>query len=111
VPWDALRTLLTQAIYGGRIDNEFDQVEILGSTQKLYCLKVHTHRTRFDNAKKIASRCRIASGVSGPLDENIVLLVQSFFETVHYCDEWRKFTSVRYHRVNFPGGVYDLSSW
>jgi hypothetical protein len=28
VPWDALRTLLTQAIYGGRIDNEFDQVKI-----------------------------------------------------------------------------------
>ena len=25
VPWDALRTLLSQCIYGGKIDNEFDQ--------------------------------------------------------------------------------------
>jgi len=25
IPWDALRTLLSQSIYGGRIDNEFDQ--------------------------------------------------------------------------------------
>ena len=42
--------------------------------------------------------------------------MQSFFETVHYCDEWRKFTSVSHtvsqsysqsvsHSVNFPGGV------
>ena len=38
-----------------------------------------------------------------------LFLVQSFFETVHYCDEWRKFTSVSQsvsHSVNFPGGVY-----
>ena len=26
VPWSAFRTLLSQCIYGGRIDNEFDQV-------------------------------------------------------------------------------------
>ena len=26
VPWDGLRTLLSQCIYGGRIDNQFDQV-------------------------------------------------------------------------------------
>jgi hypothetical protein len=40
-------------------------------------------------------------------------LVQSFFETVHYCDEWENshLSYIRYHRVNFPGGVYDLSSW
>ena len=25
VPWDALRSLLGMSIYGGRIDNEFDQ--------------------------------------------------------------------------------------
>ena len=25
MPWDALRTLLSQCIYGGKIDNEFDQ--------------------------------------------------------------------------------------
>ena len=26
VPWSAFRTLLSQCIYGGRIDNDFDQV-------------------------------------------------------------------------------------
>lgn len=26
IPWDALRALLSTAIYGGRIDNDFDQV-------------------------------------------------------------------------------------
>jgi len=31
VPWDAFRTLLSQCIYGGKIDNEFDQVRSLMS--------------------------------------------------------------------------------
>lgn len=26
VPWNACKTLLSQCIYGGRIDNDFDQV-------------------------------------------------------------------------------------
>lgn len=26
VPWETFRTLLSQCIYGGKIDNEFDQV-------------------------------------------------------------------------------------
>ncbi|KAK9719430.1 dynein heavy chain [Basidiobolus ranarum] len=25
IPWDAIKTLITQSVYGGRIDNEFDQ--------------------------------------------------------------------------------------
>lgn len=25
IPWSALKTLMAQSIYGGRIDNEFDQ--------------------------------------------------------------------------------------
>ena len=25
MPWNAIRTLISQAVYGGRIDNEFDQ--------------------------------------------------------------------------------------
>jgi hypothetical protein len=38
--------------------------------------------------------------------------VQSFFQTVHCCEGWRKShqSYIRYHRVNFPGGVNDLSS-
>ena len=38
--------------------------------------------------------------------------MQSFKETLQYCDEWRKFTSVSdsvsqpvSHSVNFPGGA------
>jgi hypothetical protein len=40
-------------------------------------------------------------------------LVQSFFETVHYVmsGENSHLSYIRYHRVNFPGGVYDLSLW
>ena len=26
VPWDAIQTLMAQCIYGGKIDNDFDQV-------------------------------------------------------------------------------------
>jgi dynein heavy chain 1 len=26
VPWDALQSLFSQCIYGGKIDNDFDQV-------------------------------------------------------------------------------------
>ena len=36
-----------------------------------------------------------------------LFLVQSFKETLQYCDEWRKFTSAIQsviHSVNFPGG-------
>ncbi len=37
------------------------------------------------------------------------LLVQSFFETLQYCDEWRKFTSViQSYIVLTPGGVPDF---
>lgn len=28
IPWSALRTLVSQCIYGGRIDNDFDQVRV-----------------------------------------------------------------------------------
>jgi len=28
LPWDAIRTLLSQSIYGGRIDNSFDQIAL-----------------------------------------------------------------------------------
>ena len=36
VPWSAFRTLLSQCIYGGRIDNEFDQVP-LDVSDLAYC--------------------------------------------------------------------------
>jgi len=36
VPWDALVTLLSQSIYGGKIDNDFDQRLLLSFLSKLF---------------------------------------------------------------------------
>ncbi|XP_064603299.1 cytoplasmic dynein 1 heavy chain 1-like isoform X2 [Liolophura sinensis] len=39
VPWDAMRTLLAQCIYGGKIDNEFDQRLLTAFVNKLFTPK------------------------------------------------------------------------
>ncbi len=39
VPWDALGTLLAQCIYGGKIDNEFDQRLLTSFLRKLFLAK------------------------------------------------------------------------
>lgn len=39
VPWDALVTLLSQSIYGGKIDNDFDQRLLLSFLTKLFTEK------------------------------------------------------------------------
>ncbi len=39
VPWSALRTLLSQCIYGGRIDNEFDQRLLDSFVNRLFTVK------------------------------------------------------------------------
>ncbi|XP_052105179.1 cytoplasmic dynein 1 heavy chain 1-like isoform X5 [Mytilus californianus] len=39
VPWDAIRTLLSQCIYGGKIDNEFDQRLLTTFIHKLFSPK------------------------------------------------------------------------
>lgn len=36
VPWDALVTLLSQCIYGGKIDNDFDQRLLMSFLAKLF---------------------------------------------------------------------------
>lgn len=36
VPWDALVKLLSQSIYGGKIDNDFDQRLLLSFLSKLF---------------------------------------------------------------------------
>lgn len=36
VPWDALVTLLSQCIYGGKIDNDFDQRLLSSFLSKLF---------------------------------------------------------------------------
>lgn len=39
VPWSALRTLLSQCIYGGRIDNDFDQRLLDSFVNRLFTVK------------------------------------------------------------------------
>ena len=39
VPWSALRTLLSQCIYGGRIDNDFDQRLLNSFVNHLFTVK------------------------------------------------------------------------
>lgn len=39
VPWDALATLMSQCIYGGKIDNEFDQRLLTSFLTKLFTPK------------------------------------------------------------------------
>ena len=39
VPWDALATLMSQCIYGGKIDNEFDQRLLTSFLNKLFTPK------------------------------------------------------------------------
>ena len=37
IPWDALHAMLGQSLYGGRVDNEFDQRLLDSFIQKLFC--------------------------------------------------------------------------
>lgn len=39
MPWDALATLMSQCIYGGKIDNEFDQRLLTSFLTKLFTPK------------------------------------------------------------------------
>jgi dynein heavy chain 1 len=39
VPWSALRTLLSQCIYGGRIDNDFDQRLLNSFVNRLFTVQ------------------------------------------------------------------------
>ena len=39
VPWSAMRTLLSQCIYGGRIDNDFDQRLLNSFVNRLFTVK------------------------------------------------------------------------
>jgi dynein heavy chain 1 len=36
IPWEAVRTLLSQSVYGGRIDNEFDQRLLLSFLERVF---------------------------------------------------------------------------
>lgn len=36
IPWDALRTLISQSVFGGKIDNEFDNKILLSLVDKFF---------------------------------------------------------------------------
>ena len=39
IPWDALRTLISQSVFGGKIDNEFDNKILLSLVDKFFRLE------------------------------------------------------------------------
>ena len=59
VPWDAIQTLMTQCIYGGKIDNDFDQVlahspDLLRATATP-CRAVYVHVDAHDLVRALTS--------------------------------------------------------
>lgn len=50
IPWSALKTLMAQSIYGGRIDNEFDQRLLNTFLERLFTT------LSFDSEFKLASK-------------------------------------------------------
>lgn len=36
IPWDALRTLISQSVFGGKIDNEFDNKILLSLVNQFF---------------------------------------------------------------------------
>lgn len=50
IPWAALKTLMAQSIYGGRIDNEFDQRLLITFLERIFT------KGSFDSEFKLASK-------------------------------------------------------
>lgn len=50
IPWSALKTLMAQSIYGGRVDNEFDQRLLNTFLERLFTTK------SFDSEFKLACK-------------------------------------------------------
>lgn len=41
IPWDALKTLISQSVFGGKIDNEFDQKILMSLVDKFFSPKIY----------------------------------------------------------------------
>ena len=61
VPWSALRTLLSQCIYGGRIDNDFDQRLLNSFVNRLFTVK------------SFNSEFPLMQGIDGDPNKNIII--------------------------------------
>ncbi|KAH8272311.1 hypothetical protein KR026_001466 [Drosophila bipectinata] len=77
VPWDALITLLSQSIYGGKIDNDFDQRLLTSFLKKLFTARSFeagpTVRTHFE--REVTSGARLLQTVILDL-QDVVLICQ-----------------------------------
>ena len=67
IPWAALKTLMAQSIYGGRIDNEFDQRLLITFLDRIFT------KGSFDSEFKLALK------VDGHKD------IKMFSLILHYC--------------------------
>lgn len=56
VPWNAIRTLFSQAVYGGRIDNEFDQRLLNSFLDRMFVVKSFDHE--FSLVRKVDEMVR-----------------------------------------------------
>ncbi|XP_022096690.1 cytoplasmic dynein 1 heavy chain 1-like isoform X2 [Acanthaster planci] len=70
VPWDALQTLLSQCIYGGRIDNDFDQRLLTAFVNKLF--RVSSFESEFSLIKDIDGKGRNVNMPDGIRREQFV---------------------------------------
>lgn len=61
VPWDAFRTLISQCIYGGKIDNEFDQRLMTAFVNKLF------------TSKSFEAEFALVTGIDGQADKKILM--------------------------------------
>lgn len=69
LPWDAMQTLISSCIYGGRIDNEFDQ-----NLLQTFVKKVFAPESFKDDFKLV--------------EDNLDLLTVSRFENKESCTKW-----------------------
>lgn len=41
IPWDALKTLISQSVFGGKIDNDFDQKILISLVDKFFTHEIY----------------------------------------------------------------------
>jgi dynein heavy chain 1 len=66
IPWDALRSLLKQTIYGGKLDNDFDQLLLNSFVDSLFTAK--SYEIGFRLVEKIQLTAPEGTRVSQYLD-------------------------------------------
>lgn len=76
IPWAALKTLMAQSIYGGRIDNEFDQRLLITFLDRIFT------KGSFDSEFKLASKVdghkdiKMPDGIRSVVDRIVLVVVE-----------------------------------